>query len=280
MSKLSLNLKYLRKQKSISQSDLAELLNTSQTSVAHYEKGDRQPTIDTLINISSIFNVSLDELVGNTSKRRLVHEVFEKDKIIFNLTKQLLSKNSLAFYNKMSELVSEVEMEVLIDVIIKEVLYEIGEQWEKGYITEADEHYATNIVRKTMNALSFKYPKEMSNKRAISLSVHSEQHTLGIELVSAYLEKNGVETLYLGNNVPLMSLNRLIEDYKPDYLFVSITLREHINSLVLLLDNLEDKYIKNIFIGGKSARYAKFIMDENRKVSIISSINEISEFIR
>lgn len=65
MTVLALNIKTLRKSNKLSQEKLAQYLGVSQTSIAHYEKGDRQPTIQSLIRLSKIFDVTIDELVGN-----------------------------------------------------------------------------------------------------------------------------------------------------------------------------------------------------------------------
>ena len=58
------NLKTLRKQKGISQRDLAEILMVSQQSINKYENHNVEPDIETLIKMADYFQVSLDYLVG------------------------------------------------------------------------------------------------------------------------------------------------------------------------------------------------------------------------
>lgn len=53
----------LRKECSMSQQALADLLFTSQQSVDSYEKGRYQPDIEMLKSIATIFNVSVDYLI-------------------------------------------------------------------------------------------------------------------------------------------------------------------------------------------------------------------------
>lgn len=69
MTDLGYNIRTQRKKHSISQLALARQLNVSQSAVAHYEKGDREPTIDNLIRLSDIFGVSIDALVGKADDR-------------------------------------------------------------------------------------------------------------------------------------------------------------------------------------------------------------------
>lgn len=56
-------LKELRSQKGFSQHFVAERLHINDRSYQNYEYGKREPNIETLILLSSIFQVSLDELL-------------------------------------------------------------------------------------------------------------------------------------------------------------------------------------------------------------------------
>lgn len=58
-------LKYLRVSNNMKQSDLVERLGVSSVSISHYEKEARSPDLDMLVKISKIFNVSVDNLLGN-----------------------------------------------------------------------------------------------------------------------------------------------------------------------------------------------------------------------
>lgn len=60
------NLKLLRTQKGLSQQKLADMLNVSQQSIYKYENDLSEPDIQTLKEISHIFNTSIDYIVGNT----------------------------------------------------------------------------------------------------------------------------------------------------------------------------------------------------------------------
>lgn len=57
-------LKVLRKEKRLTQVKLGEMLNYGYTAIANYESGRNQPSIPDLKKIASIFNVSMDYLLG------------------------------------------------------------------------------------------------------------------------------------------------------------------------------------------------------------------------
>ena len=62
------NLKKYRKENNLTQDDLAEQLDYSQKNIAKWEQGLSIPTIDILIELSKLMNMSLDELLGINTK--------------------------------------------------------------------------------------------------------------------------------------------------------------------------------------------------------------------
>lgn len=65
--KFSEILKILRKKDSLKQKDLADSLNVDRSAIANYERGDRTPSLETLIAIANTFGVSLDYLIKGRS---------------------------------------------------------------------------------------------------------------------------------------------------------------------------------------------------------------------
>ena len=71
MSKFSENLRNCRKSLNISQNELAKKLNLADTSISAYELEKNEPTIETLKNMSNLFKITIDELVGNDFEKSL-----------------------------------------------------------------------------------------------------------------------------------------------------------------------------------------------------------------
>lgn len=68
---LNERIKALRLAKGISQVDLAAMLNVSKQSVSNWENDNIQPSIDMLVHIADVFNVSTDYLLGREMQREL-----------------------------------------------------------------------------------------------------------------------------------------------------------------------------------------------------------------
>ena len=57
-------LRALRKQKKLTQTQVASRLNLSKTTISGYENNTKTPSVDTLIQLSSLYGVSADYLLG------------------------------------------------------------------------------------------------------------------------------------------------------------------------------------------------------------------------
>ena len=62
---ISMNLKRLWKIHQYTQENIAEKINVSRQSIAKWEKGESAPDIDSLVKLSKLYNVSLDNLVNH-----------------------------------------------------------------------------------------------------------------------------------------------------------------------------------------------------------------------
>ena len=66
---MEFRLKYLRKERNISQLKLALDLNMNQNSISRYENSEREADYETLIKFADYFGVSLDYLLGRTENK-------------------------------------------------------------------------------------------------------------------------------------------------------------------------------------------------------------------
>jgi len=78
-------LKELRKEKELTQQDIADLLKVAKTTYSSYEQGLNKPSIDTLLILAKFYNVSTDYLLGvtdikyNQDELDFYNQVKEKD---------------------------------------------------------------------------------------------------------------------------------------------------------------------------------------------------------
>lgn len=90
-------LRELRTLAGITQKELAEKIRSTQTTIGKYERGELEPSIDTLKLFSRIFEVSVDYIIGNSDDFGVISIETEKPA----LTKDELSL--LTTYRALSE---------------------------------------------------------------------------------------------------------------------------------------------------------------------------------
>lgn len=71
---LPAKLRFLRQKESISQKEMAKLINVQPNTYNQWENGKREPDYKTLAKIASFFNVTIDYLIGLTDKSNTEQE--------------------------------------------------------------------------------------------------------------------------------------------------------------------------------------------------------------
>ena len=65
----------IRKKKGLSQAELAFLAGIAQSSLARYERGEMQPTIEVVKKIADVLNVSIEELLNGSQSEEWKLEI-------------------------------------------------------------------------------------------------------------------------------------------------------------------------------------------------------------
>ena len=86
----------LRIEKGLSQQQLAQSLGVKRSVVSYYESGDRLPSLDVIVEMSRVFNVSTDYLLKgkDASKIIAVSDLCEKEiDVVMAMVNVLREKN-------------------------------------------------------------------------------------------------------------------------------------------------------------------------------------------
>lgn len=71
MNKLCERLKQLRKERQVLQKDIADYLNVTVRTYQYYESGELEPSLEKLVKIADLFEVSTDFLLGRENTEAL-----------------------------------------------------------------------------------------------------------------------------------------------------------------------------------------------------------------
>lgn len=103
-------IKELRLEKHLLQSDVAKYIGKSERIVGFYEKGERDPSTDTLLKLSVLFDVSIDYILGKSDiKNSKTINLEEIDIAFASGLKGLNKENQETLKNIMEELLAKQE---------------------------------------------------------------------------------------------------------------------------------------------------------------------------
>lgn len=97
----------------------------------------------------------------------------------------------------------------------------IGEGWYGGEISVQQEHFASAIVTRRLNALLLAAPPPTRPGRILVACPPGEEHTIGPLAFSWILRRRGWDVIYLGANVPLERFHAVLESVDPDIVALS-----------------------------------------------------------
>ena len=100
MNNIRKTIKKLREEKNITQEQLAEKLNVTRQAVSNWEKGKTQPDIDTIIKISGILEVSVEEIIYGQKQNNVT---------VVNKTVEKTTKTGIGFGAVLAMIISYVK---------------------------------------------------------------------------------------------------------------------------------------------------------------------------
>ena len=140
--------------------------------------------------------------------------------------------------------------------VIAPAMWRIGELWEQGAISVADEHLATALTHQAMAGV---YGPSLGHKvkpgRILLAAVEGEHHALGLRMAADVVELAGYETIYLGADVPTDDLLQAVIARSPDLVGLSATMPGSIQALdraIAEIQRVNPDLL--IFFGGQGVR--------------------------
>ncbi|KXG73829.1 helix-turn-helix domain-containing protein [Thermotalea metallivorans] len=113
-------LSILRKEKGLTQSQLAEVLGVSRGTIGMYEIDKRDPDTSTLEKLSNYFNVSVDYLLGRTDIKNpsdYIHKAVEDDPELAEFWEEMKERESLQILFKQVKQLDDKDIKQIIRII-------------------------------------------------------------------------------------------------------------------------------------------------------------------
>lgn len=247
-SGLPRRLKELRADRKMTQKDVARHLGIGQSAVANYEQGLRFPDERILKGLSSLFNVSIDFLLGNTFRTAGGHPSPSEDtsadpealgRVYLDLIMGHRREEAVHFLT--GALDQGLPLVYLYHEVLIPALRRTGELWERGLLDVAEEHAVSEEVERAAGILSFLSPRAAPlDARCVCAAAGPELHSIGTRMVSDLLGAAGWDSRFLGVNTPLRDILAMGATVKADLLVLSATMDGHIESVKSIVSALRE----------------------------------------
>ena len=122
----------------------------------------------------------------------------------------------------LDQLFATLTLDVLLRDVLVPYLHELGERWERGEVSVAQEHFASNLVRGRLMALARSWDRG-AGPRALIACAEGELHDLPLLSFGLVLRGHGWRISYLGADTPVPSIVDAATTLAPEAVVVSGT---------------------------------------------------------
>jgi methanogenic corrinoid protein MtbC1 len=117
-------------------------------------------------------------------------------------------------------LLARLSIDTLLRDIIVPYLHELGERWERGEVSIAQEHFASTLLRGRLLGLARGWGRGIGPV-AVLACAPGEQHDLGLLAFGLALRARGWRIIYLGTDTPITSVADTARSCSPAAVVVS-----------------------------------------------------------
>ncbi len=115
-----------------------------------------------------------------------------------------------------------VSFSVRLQEIYFPVLHEIGDRWERGEISIAQEHFATGLIKSHLAAIFVSTPAPALNAdHVVSVTMPHDEHDIAALALAIHLSLKGRRVSYLGSKLPREELVNFCLKQHPQLVCVS-----------------------------------------------------------
>jgi DNA-binding transcriptional MerR regulator len=113
----------------------------------------------------------------------------------------LLSYDESAAHAAIDQLLMEFDTDTVMRSAFLPVLHDVGELWERGDVSVAEEHFASNLIRRRLGALTRGW-EEGIGPLALLACPPDEEHDIPLLMFGIALGHHGWRVTYLGARTP------------------------------------------------------------------------------
>ncbi|WP_437399684.1 MerR family transcriptional regulator [Flagellimonas lutimaris] len=181
-------------------------------------------SLQKLLNVTLLYNngykISKIAKLGDEKIPALVNEIIseksEKSHALNSFKLAMLNFDQSLFLSTYNELMEDKSFTQIFNEVFLPLLNELGLLWQTNTISPAHEHFISNLIKQKIyihtEKLQFEAPTKKDEVYVLFLP-ENEIHELGLLYINYQLALHGYKTIYLGQTMPVESLEDLLKYY-------------------------------------------------------------------
>ena len=142
----------------------------------------------------------------------------------------------------LDRLMSDLSLTTVLREVVMPYLSELGQRWEQGTASIAQEHFASNLIHGRLAGLARGWG-DGHGPLAVLACAPGEFHDLALMVFGIVLNRHGWKIDYLGSNTPVEELARTFDARQPRLVVVSATSPETLEPLTEQLTALAQRVV-------------------------------------
>jgi DNA-binding transcriptional MerR regulator/methylmalonyl-CoA mutase cobalamin-binding subunit len=134
-------------------------------------------------------------------------------------------------HDALDRLLSTFTAETVLGDVVMPLLRELGDRWEQGQATIAQEHFASNLLRGRLHGMARGWDRG-TGPRAILACPPDDLHDLGLLVFGLALRARGWRITFLGANTPLETIADTASRISPDVIVIAALMPSRIRSVL------------------------------------------------
>ena len=130
----------------------------------------------------------------------------------------------------LDQLFGALTVEAVIRDVLMPYLHELGDRWESGEVTVGQEHFASNLIRSRLAALSTGWGAG-HGPLAVLACPSGELHDIALLSFGLVLRRSGWRVVFLGADSPIADVERTADALGPDLVMLSASDRARFDAI-------------------------------------------------
>jgi len=197
--------------------------------------------------ISKIASFSSQEITENVHKLTINKNADDWSIGLFKLA--MINFDQRLFTKTFNDLLDQFSFSEVFKNVFVPLMNELGVLWQTNSISPSHEHFITSLVKQKIHAMCEDLQQQSTrrtDRRFVLFLPDNEIHELGLLYLQYEVLNNGFQCVFLGQSVPIESLNNLVDIGEPITFITYFTIEPTQDKIKAYLNTFNSEIIENI----------------------------------